>query len=337
MAVPPVLSQKRALGRAALWWEQAWPATWPAVGITGVFLVLALLDAPAWLPPWARIALPCAFAALGLIALWRGWRRVVRPSATAVDRRLEQASGLRHQPLTMLDDRPANSADGADGVWQEHRRRMQAQISRLRVGPPRPGLARRDPRAMRAALVLALGAALVIAGPERGPRVLRAVAPGWPAGAASPGTVVQAWVTPPPYTALPPRFLRTDQAAIDLPAGSHLTLSITGGSGTPGLVLDGAAIPVRALDTTSWQAETDLVRRRDAAGDARAGDRSPPGPSHLLPINRRPPPGPSRPASPRPGADPRCKPGSRGGRTTITDWPPSGSSCGCATGRTRCR
>ncbi len=259
MAVPPVLTRKRALGRAALWWEQAWPATWPAVGVAGVFAVLALLDAPAWLPHWARIALPIVFGLTAAGALWRGWRGVVRPSAGAVDRRLERESGLRHQPLAMLADRPAAS-EGADGVWEEHVRRMRAQIGRLRVGAPRPGLARRDPIALRGALLLALGAALVVAGPERGTRLLRAVAPGWPAGVAAPGTVVQAWVTPPAYTALPPRFLRGDQRAIALPAGSHLTISVTGGTGTPGLDLAGAAVAVRALDATSWQAETDVTQ-----------------------------------------------------------------------------
>ena len=258
MSTPPTLGRKRALGRAALWWEQAWPASWPAVGVMGAFVVLALLDVPAWLPPWGRIALLAA-AVLGVAAaLWRGWRRVVRPSAAAIDRRLERASGLRHQPLAAIADQPA-LRDAADPVWQEHVRRVRAQVQRLRVGAPRPGLARRDPRALRGALLLACGAALVVAGPEAAPRLLRAVAPGWPTGAAAPGTVVQAWVTPPAYTGLPPRFLRPDQPEVAVPAGSHLTLSLTGGSGTPGLTLDGATIPLRALDASSWQAEADLV------------------------------------------------------------------------------
>ena len=40
------------------------------------------------------------------------------------------------------------------------------QVRRLRVGLPRPGLARRDRRALRGGLVVALVAALVIAGAD---------------------------------------------------------------------------------------------------------------------------------------------------------------------------
>ena len=36
------LARKRQLARLALWWEQAWPAAWPPLGVLGAYLVLAL-------------------------------------------------------------------------------------------------------------------------------------------------------------------------------------------------------------------------------------------------------------------------------------------------------
>ena len=43
-----------------------------------------------------------------------------------------------------------------------------------------------------------------------------------------------------------------------MPAGSRLTVSVTGGSGTPTLLLDGRSEPFRALDKASFQADRDL-------------------------------------------------------------------------------
>ncbi len=254
------LSRKRAVARLVLWVEQLWPALWPALAVIGVYACLALLNVPALLPPEGRIAvLAIALLLLG-VAVWRGVRRSVRPGAEAVDRRLERDSGLRHRPLAALTDRPSSPTPEAASVWEEHVRRLRAQTGRLRLGWPRPGLAGRDRYALRGGLVVLLGAALLVAGAEAPGRLWRGVAPGWPAAAPGPATVVQAWVTPPAYTGLPPRFLRTDLAAVQVPAGAALAVNVTGGSGAPSLSLDGGTEPFRALDTGSWQSDRTLTK-----------------------------------------------------------------------------
>ena len=40
----PKLGRKLFLARLALAWEALWPSLWPAVGVGGLFLVLALFD-----------------------------------------------------------------------------------------------------------------------------------------------------------------------------------------------------------------------------------------------------------------------------------------------------
>ncbi len=266
-----VLARKRAVARVTLWFEQLWPALWPALGVLGLYMIVSLLDLPALLPAWARFVLLAAAAAAFGTGLWRGLRRVVRPDANRVDRRLERASGLRHRPLATLADQVAAPTPEARVLWQEHLRRLTAQIGRLRVGPPRPGLAAQDSMALRGALLVALAAAFVVAGPETLPRLLRGFKPTLPPAVAGPATAVQAWITPPAYTAQPPQFLRADAPAVTVPSGSHLTVSVTGGSGQPSLALDGAVEPFRALDAHSWQADRDLsnggqlaVQRRGA-------------------------------------------------------------------------
>ncbi len=253
------LSRKRSAARLVLWFERFWPAIWPALGVLGAYACAALLNIPSLLPPWARVVLLAAVLALVAGLLWRKLRPVRMPTEAEADRRLERASSLRHRPLAALADRPAAPSDEAAALWQVHLTRLQAQVRRLRVGRPRPGLAAHDGWALRGAVLLGLGAAWVMAGPDAGARLLRGFLPTIPAGVAAPGTIVQAWITPPGYTGLPPLFLHPDSKAVSAPTGSHLTVNVTGGSGDPSLALDGAAEPFRALDGASWQAERDLV------------------------------------------------------------------------------
>ena len=253
------LSRKRGLARLVLLFEQLWPAIWPALGVLGAYACAALLDVPSILPPWPRILFLSAVLILAVWLLWRGLRRVRAPTEADADRRLERASGLRHRPLAALADRPAAPSAEAAALWQIHMGRLNAQVRRLRVGQPRPGLAAQDSWALRGAVLLGLGAAWIMAGPDAGARLVRGFVPTIPAGAAAPGTIVQAWITPPAYTGLPPLFLHLDSKAVSAPAGSHLTVSVTGGSGDPSLVLDGTTEPFRALDGASWQAERNLV------------------------------------------------------------------------------
>lgn len=260
MIAERALARKRTLARLALWFERLWVAVWPALGVLGAYAAAALLDLPGLLPPWPRLAVAALVFLAAALLLWRGLRLVTGPSASGVDRRLERASGLRHRPLATLADRPAAPTPEAEALWRAHIARLSAQISRLRVGIPRPGLAALDRRALRGALVVALVAGLIVAGPDAGPRLLRAAVPGVPAGPPAPAPQVQAWITPPSYTGLPPVFLKAAAPDISAPAGSRLTVNVTGGAGEPSLTLGGAAEPFRPLDAASWQAELELTR-----------------------------------------------------------------------------
>ncbi len=252
------LRGRRWLARAAILFEQAWPALWPAFGVGGLFVCLALLDIPSLLPPLAHAFLTLAALAAVLALLAGGLWRIRWPRVAEADRRLERASGLRHRPLAVLADRPARPDPAAEGLWQAHVARALGDVRRLRVGLPRPGLARLDRRALRGGLAVLLVAALVVAGPDAPARLARAVQVPLPSGPAAPATEIQAWITPPAYTSLPPLFLHPEANGVRVPAGSHLTVSVTGGEGEPSLAIAGRPSPVRALDAGSFQADADL-------------------------------------------------------------------------------
>src|SRR5581483_4465845 len=133
---PGRLAQRLGLARAALGLERLWPSLWPAVGVAGVFFVLAFSDLLPQLPGFVHLALLVLAAVLFVAGLVPALRHFRLPGLGAGRRRIEQASGLAHRPLTALDDRLAAGANdpGAQALWQAHRARMAARAQQLRVG-----------------------------------------------------------------------------------------------------------------------------------------------------------------------------------------------------------
>ncbi|MFN4166576.1 MAG: DUF4175 family protein, partial [Ferrovibrio sp.] len=137
--------------------------------------------------------------------------------------------------LTHIDDRPAGGLDdpGTASLWQRHRQRILASIGRLDLAGPDTGLVRRDPLALRhAALLLAL-VGLVVAGPSWQRRLDLALVPNFAGVEAADAITIEAWITPPAYTGLPPLSLAADSAAadgrvLDIPTGSRLLIQAQG-------------------------------------------------------------------------------------------------------------
>jgi hypothetical protein len=259
---PPGLRRMRTLARLVLWFETIWPAIAPALGVILLLACVALLDLPRALPAPFHMALLVASALAVLVALGYGARKIRRPAPAEADRRLEADSGLRHQPLAVLDDRPATSADvSAMALWSAHVARAVAEIARLRLKAPRPMLAAIDPRALRAFVLIGFAACLGIAGPDSWTRLTGALHPAFSRAQPPAAPVLQAWITPPGYTGLPPMFLKPDNAAVSAPDGSKLSVSVTGGAAGEPPVLDmaGVTTPFPSLDATSFQVEKDLT------------------------------------------------------------------------------
>ena len=258
--LPRRLAGRRLLARAAILIEAVWPAIWPPLAVLGAFLCLALLNVPVLLPRWAHVGLLAAvlLAVVGL--LFRGLYGIRLPDDRAADRRLEKRTGLVHRPLSVLTDKPAVGDNVGLALWQAHAARALAEIHRLRVGLPRPGLARLDPRALRFGLLLALVACFGIANMDAPARLYAALTPSLPAAPGSPVTEVQAWITPPAYTRIAPIFLKTGGGGISVPAGSRLTVNVSGGTTAPIFSLNDRAEPFSPLDQSSFQAERELLR-----------------------------------------------------------------------------
>jgi uncharacterized protein (TIGR02302 family) len=223
-----------ALARGAAAFEAAWVALWPSLALVGVFLVVSLLGLWALLPAWLH-ALGLAGLAGGLVwTLWRARASLLWPNHDAGLRRLERVNALPHQPLRSLGDRLSGGAlDPATvSLWRRHQERLARALRRLRVGPPRSDLPRRDPWALRAGLLLLLLVALVEAGGLAPKRLLQAFELQRADPLAKAPVELTLWVTPPIYTGRPPVRLEVERPAPGEPAvvSAPATVSLPAGS-----------------------------------------------------------------------------------------------------------
>ncbi|MBB3172506.1 uncharacterized protein (TIGR02302 family) [Endobacter medicaginis] len=268
------LSRRRAARVARI--ERLWPALLPSLFVFGLYLAASLFGWPQALPDWLHALL---LGAVGLVMVWlcrRALRRLPVPpaplAARLLDARIEQASGLRHQPLATLADRPVVSGPGAEALWRAHQGRVAAALSQTRAGWPRLGLARHDPWRLSLLLAIALLAGAVVAGSRAPGRIVSGLWPGYQ-NREGPPPHVQAWITSPEYSGVAPVFLATDasggvgQTTIRVPQGAVLTATVTGASRPPSLGGDGRD---RRLGPQSWtmtrRLESSTVLRLSAGG-----------------------------------------------------------------------
>lgn len=255
----PVTRTRLNLVRLGLFWEQAWPALWPAAALAGLFVALALLDVFSLLEGYVHIGVLAALALAFVFFLWRGLRGLKMPDQAAARRRLEIVNELPHRPLATLEDKLAGGrADpGAAQLWELHRRRVREKLGRLRIGLPASGLALRDPYALRGIVVLLLALGLAVGWSDGGDRLSRAFHPTF----APPPPVVpprlDVWVTPPAYTNLPPVFLAAvdpSAAPLSVPQGSDVLAQVQGGGGASELRLGKATAKFDTIGEGTFRA-----------------------------------------------------------------------------------
>ena len=265
---PPWLAARLWAAWTAILWERIWAGLWPASGVLGLFLALALADLLPTLPGWLHLTALVAFAATFGAALWRNRAQLVAPDRETASRRLERESGLAHRPLSVLDDALAAGVrdPGSVALWRAHRKRMREVARRLRVGVPAPGLARLDPLAFRTASILVLAVVATTAWAEAPSRIERALTPVFGTSVARPATL-DLWIAPPAYTGRNAVTLKAAEVPSDdedlpkvfVPAGSVLTARLDGGRGVPRLALDTREVDFVEDTAGGYGARTELT------------------------------------------------------------------------------
>jgi len=230
-----------ALGRAkwVLLWERVWPPLAGVLTVTGLFLAVSWLGLWLWLPPMGRAVGIFVFFVLlfppFIVALVLALFRV--PSRHDRLRRLDTVSGLAHRPATAIADEMATpeSDTWSKVLWRAHVEQALAKVRNLRAGLPSPRLMLRDPLALRALVLILAVATFVAAGGERTRRI--AALFDWQGVVLPPNFRLDAWVSPPSYTAKPPVILPgvrpgdqppVEAAAVSVPVGSVLIIRASG-------------------------------------------------------------------------------------------------------------
>ena len=256
----------RAAGRALIV-ERAWPPIVAALAVAILFLAASWLGAWIFAPRVLRIAGVALFV-LGFLAALAPLVRLRWPAARDIAARLDRDSGASHRPATALSDHLANDDDPmARALWAAHRARLARSVETLRVAPPAPRMAERDPYALRFGVAMMAFAAAVAAGPELYGRLAGAFA--WGAGdlgLAGSRSRIDAWIDPPPYAGRPP-------VVVDLASGAPQTLTVFEDSalvvrGAVETTVEGA---IAAVEETSKPAGGAPVERRwTLHGDGKA-------------------------------------------------------------------
>src|SRR5579871_897686 len=214
-----------ALTRArwAIVWERLWPALAAPATAIGLFLAVSWLGAWIWLPALARAIGVCLFILL-VAAAFVPLIRLQLPTREDALRRVDRNTRLPHRPATTIaDEIAANTTDSfAVALWRAHVERALRAAARLKAGQPAPRLARRDPVAVRALVLLLVIATFVAAGGERMRLITAAF--DW-RGVITPANFrLDAWVNPPNYTGKPPVILACLRPGEPIPAASKLSV-----------------------------------------------------------------------------------------------------------------
>ena len=204
-AGPRVLDRKVRFARGVIVFERVWRALlWP-FALAGCFLLATFAGLWGVLPLLLHKLVLGGFC-LGFAASLIPLARISMPGREEGLRRLETVSGISHRPATSFeDDLNDDASDAQKELWVQHRRRIADTLNKLSAGWPHPRLAKIDPYALRAALLLLLTIGFVSSGGSLWSRVTGAFTGSQQEVAAQ--FRIDAWVTPPLYTGKPPVIL----------------------------------------------------------------------------------------------------------------------------------
>lgn len=220
----------------------------------GLFVALSWMGIFTVLYPWAHLVALTLFVILFFDAVGRARILWSRPSLSLAMRRVEEASGLLHRPLDVLADRPTGTAAESHSLWQEHVLRARAQTKKLRWPKWKFDFAKHDRYNLRYVLGALLVIGLITGWGALGGRMIAAINPALGKLPLS-TTTIDAWITPPEYTHLPPIMIATPAGTrfqgdvIKVPEGSILHAYVAERDGdTPVLAANNQRVDFNAED-----------------------------------------------------------------------------------------
>lgn len=239
------------------------------LAVAGLFVGLALVGFFGRLFPWLHLVVLGAFLLWFCIALSKAFRSYRKPTLSTARRRIESVNRLRHRPLDVMDDRPAVAGDTERRLWDLHKRRSREQLKNLKLPYWQLSFAERDPYALRYGLILLLLVGVGAGWGHWGERLIHAINPALGQGWKPALPTLNAWITPPEYTGLPPVMIATPagvryaKETLKVPAGSTLSIHLSDSRHEPQLKLGSEKTAFAADAANNYS----ITRTLDASGD----------------------------------------------------------------------
>lgn len=247
-----------------LWLERIWPRLSSILSLLLGGLCLAMTGVGTWAPAWLHILLLGVWGGSLCYLIGQMIRKRANFSWPGLHQGiqvLEHRHQIPHNSLTtLLFDQPAAGQD--IGLWQKHQQRLRARLIIPGLIWARSPMARQDPHALRFWPVILAVVGLVHAGSNAPMRLLDWVNPGGMIFDTAPVLMLDAWVTPPAYTGLPPimlaqasKLLTASDKALQIPVNSIIFARISASPLTPRLVINGQKHDFIPAGTRDWHIE----------------------------------------------------------------------------------
>ena len=213
-----------------------------------------------WLLPISTaLAVACVlFGFVGTLVVATRTKLRAMPTGQSVRRRLEEDSGLPHQPLTALTDTPIDTRHMP--IWRQHQKRMRASLAsaRYRLRMPSLDLGGLDPYGLRFFVaVLVLVALLVVQDKDESVASTAEV------------PLAELWLEPPAYLHHPPSPVlltgngRDRTRVVTVPEGSTLNVVQTPHRRQPVLWVNDEKQVLRRNEAQQWQLALALYRKKN--------------------------------------------------------------------------
>lgn len=241
--------------------ESLWLKLWAPIIVISLFLIFTLFHVwPLLSPLMHRLAL--ALFAMGFIASFYPLLSLRFPKENQALKRLDKNSTLPHQPAQAFKDKlePSlsnQSHEQTHTIWLQFKNHLVEKIKRLKVHPPQPETYKKDPYALRMALMLmvALGVFFqsgkvksLIAGAVTLPPLINTA-----------NMRIDAWVTPPSYTG---------KAPILIADGSKNTIAASNNKKKkPFLIPENSTLTIRINGSEAKKVEVESKNKTQKAKD----------------------------------------------------------------------
>lgn len=254
----------RKMTKAVILLENITSASWRLICWLFFFAALWMLNIPAFAGHWGEKLTFLLFLA-GSIYFLRKDTAILRKKTDErdIDRRIEQASGFAHRPLSQENDILANPhEESTRQLWQRRLALFYGALEHIRIPRPLAFMAEKDPYALRIGVILLFVAGLIAAGPDAPVRIKNGLTPfSLPVLQDEDTAGITIAFSPPEYTGREQIVLQGRgrmKETLAVPDNSTLKIRVTDGLGHPSLVLDDETLPLEHMGEGTYGLEIAL-------------------------------------------------------------------------------